>query len=261
MRKIKSVCLLMIMVVLLSCLCACQVDENATFNGSKTGDEKHFDIEFEILNDTYSHDLFVNEGDNIEVSIERTSGSISVSVQNESGDSVYRGDDVDTCKFDVVISEGGTYTLRVTGKKAKGHVAFTRIENANVLVEESQPSTEDSAMVNVDEDQNDNSLLVDKIVGPWYLDDSEMDMEMIGAAFPGIEESGHAMEIRSDGRLSWHVGSDGAVGTYEIDGNNLNATFTSDADGTTYTTKLEYQEANDLLIMNYKDFAFVWKHE
>lgn len=47
-------------------------------------------------------------------------------IQQESHDLVCQGDDVQDGEFEVVISEAGTYTVSVTGKKAKGHVIFTR---------------------------------------------------------------------------------------------------------------------------------------
>ena len=36
-------------------LCSCGSD--ATFDGNKTGDENHFDIEFNMLNTSYTHEL------------------------------------------------------------------------------------------------------------------------------------------------------------------------------------------------------------
>lgn len=41
---------------------ACAMNENAVFNGSKTGAENHFDIDFEMLNAAYEHKLVMEEG-------------------------------------------------------------------------------------------------------------------------------------------------------------------------------------------------------
>lgn len=41
---------------------ACGTNENAVFNGSKTGAENHFDIDFEMLNAAYEHKLVMEEG-------------------------------------------------------------------------------------------------------------------------------------------------------------------------------------------------------
>lgn len=130
---------------------ACGTNENAVFNGSKTGDENHFDIDFEILNTTYEHELVMEEGEGIEVSIQKESGEISVLIQQESHDPVYQGDDVQDGEFEVVISETGTYTVSVTGKKAKGHVIFTRQKKSD--------STDNISKVHISANQ---------IAGPWH---------------------------------------------------------------------------------------------
>lgn len=296
MKMKRNILTMAMAVMLLLGLCACGTNDNATFNGSKTGDAEYFDIDFEILNDTYTHNLVLKDGDSIAISIEKESGVISLLVQKESGDAVYRGDDVEAGSFEVVISEDGTYTLSVTGEKAKGHVVFTRKEKADVADSKEQSETEDNVTesgytesgdadnMNAEdskiensnmgdektEDSNEadtstevsaSSVSVDQIIGPWHLDDSKMDMDAINEAFPGSMEAGNSMEIRSDGKISWYIGSDGGVGTYELDGNWLEATVTSNVDGTVYKNRVEIQENGDgyILIMSYKDFIFTWK--
>lgn len=236
-------------------LCACGTNDNAKFNGSKTGDAQHFDIDFDILNTTYTHELVMEEGESIEISIEKESGSISLLVQKESEDSVYQGDDVDTGEFEVIISEAGTYTLSVTGKKAKGHVVFTKkLRDSDA---ENEVETKDS---DVEEDITSISNVL--IVGPWHLDNSTTDNDALNEEFPGAMEFGNGMEIKSDGRISWYVGADGGTGTYSLEGNSVNATFTSDMDGKSYDSKIEIQQSGEeyVLLMNYKDFTFTWKY-
>ena len=97
-----------------------------TFNGSKTADSDHFDIDFEILNTTYSHEMVMEAGEQIDVSVEQRSGNISLLIQKGDEQPVYRSADAQTASFSVVIQEAGTYTLSVTGKSAKGHVRFQR---------------------------------------------------------------------------------------------------------------------------------------
>lgn len=237
MKIIKYFFTMIVIIMLGVNICACGINEDATFNGSRASDEEHFDIDFEILNGTYTHDLVMNEGDSIALTIEKESGSISLLIQKESKDAIYRGDDVEAGTFEVVISEAGTYTLSVTGKKAKGHVVFTRIENST-------------------------AVSTDQIVGPWHLDDSATDMDAIYDAFPGAMEFGNAMEIRSDGRISWHIGADGGVGTYELKGNSIDAIFTGDLDGTSYENKMEIRENTEgcFLVMKYKDYSLTWKY-
>ena len=105
-------------------LCSCGSD--ATFDGSKTGDENHFDIDFNMLNTSYTHELDMNEGESIDVHIEAESGEISLNIQKEGEEPIYRGNKLESGSFKVGVESAGKYTLTVTGKKAKGHVVLTR---------------------------------------------------------------------------------------------------------------------------------------
>jgi len=64
-----------LLVILFLCvLCACTESKNSTFNGSKTGDSNHYDISFDILNTTYTHELSMKTGESILVHIEKKIG-------------------------------------------------------------------------------------------------------------------------------------------------------------------------------------------
>ena len=102
-------------------------DSGATFSGSKTGDENHFDIEFEVLNSSFSHDLELNEGESLEVTATKEAGKISLRIQCGESEPVYQGDNLESTNFKVNINESGTYTITVAGQKAKGHVVVERV--------------------------------------------------------------------------------------------------------------------------------------
>jgi hypothetical protein len=100
---------------------------NATFSGSKTGDADHFDIEFEVLNSSFTHDLELEEGESLEVTATKESGKISLRIQCGESEPVYQGDNMESANFKVNINESGTYTINVSGQKAKGHVIVERV--------------------------------------------------------------------------------------------------------------------------------------
>ena len=114
----------MIVITLGMILCACS--SGSTFSGSKSGDEDHFDIEFEVLNTSYSHDLDMKAGESIDVAVTCDEGKISVLIAKGDDEPAYRGNDMETSNFNVGIKDAGKYTLTVTGEDAKGHVVFTR---------------------------------------------------------------------------------------------------------------------------------------
>lgn len=116
-----------LLVILFLCvLCACTESKNSTFNGSKTGDSNHYDISFDILNTTYTHELSMKTGESILVHIEKKSGDIKVEIFDSQNVSIYEGNGEVLSDFSVGIAEDGIYTVSVTGKEAKGHASFER---------------------------------------------------------------------------------------------------------------------------------------
>ena len=99
---------------------------NSTFDGSKTGDADHFDIEFATLNTSFTHDIELEEGESLDVSIVKEAGDIALAIQCGDEDPVYTGNGMDSINFQVGINETGVYTITVSGKKAKGHVVVKR---------------------------------------------------------------------------------------------------------------------------------------
>ncbi len=132
MQKITKYILLCITVVM-TCAVLAGCYKEAEFSGSKTGDDDRFDIDFEVLNRSYSHEFDMKAGESIDVSITRKSGNISIEIKKEDADPIYRGNDLDTANFNVKVKEDGIYKVTVKGEKAKGHVVFERHEDPNAI--------------------------------------------------------------------------------------------------------------------------------
>ena len=114
---------------------ACGLCNKATFIGDEIADTDFYDVDFEQMNSTYSHNIDMDAGESIKVKIIRKSGKISVQIYNEADQPAYKGDDVTDAEFEIQINEKGTYRLCVSGKDAKGHVIFLRCrekENTNL---------------------------------------------------------------------------------------------------------------------------------
>ncbi len=123
-KRLITLCTIFIIVI----LGACTGSQNRQFNGSMTGDEDHYDISFDILNTTYTHELTMKQGESILVHIEKQSGDIKVMIQKDQDDPVYEGNGDISTDFSINILEDGVYTVGVTGNKAKGHVTFNRVQ-------------------------------------------------------------------------------------------------------------------------------------
>lgn len=108
--------------ILILTLTACGTD----FDGSRTGNDSEFVMNYKMLNKMDSQDLVVTVGDVIHTKIIVEGGSLSFKIRKDDEAPMYEGKDVTSSdEFDVEIEESGTYTVTVTGKKAKGSVAFT----------------------------------------------------------------------------------------------------------------------------------------
>ena len=120
MKKLGFACILCFSLALLN---ACG---NATFNGSSTGNDTQFIMEYSILNTSDHREMSLKTGDVIDTTIVSDAGSVDIQVENSAGDSIYSETDVPTSEFEIVISQDDTYTFTVTGHRAKGSVSFVK---------------------------------------------------------------------------------------------------------------------------------------
>ena len=100
---------------LITSLTACSPD----FNGSRTGNNNQLIMEYTAFNTTDTQDFVVEAGD-----------IIHVEIVIEDGEPVAESESIFySSEFDVEAEESGTYTVTVTGEKAKGSIKFV-VESA-----------------------------------------------------------------------------------------------------------------------------------
>ena len=99
---------------------------NAAFNGSSTGNDTQFIMEYSILNTSDHREMSLKTGDVIDTTIVSDAGSVDILVENSAGESIYSETNVPTSEFEIVISQDDTYTFTVTGHRAKGSVSFVK---------------------------------------------------------------------------------------------------------------------------------------
>lgn len=120
----KFICILSTVFVMLL-LVACN-GIGMSFSGSRIGNDSQLTMKYSVFNTTYDQYLVMEKGDVIDADIESESGTLSVTIQSEDGETVYENEDVPTGTFQIEISKKGTYKLEVTGKKAKGSLSFRK---------------------------------------------------------------------------------------------------------------------------------------
>ena len=118
MKKfLSTVCTLIFILSLTAC--------GTKFDGSRIGNDSEFIMEYSVLDTTDVQDLTVESGDTISAKIVVDKGSLSIKIQKDGEESIYESNGIFASnEFDVEINESGTYTVEVTGKKAKGSVSF-----------------------------------------------------------------------------------------------------------------------------------------
>jgi hypothetical protein len=94
------------------------------FDGSSTGNDEQFILDYSIMNCTKTDDMKLEKGANINVVIDNKSGHSDILITDSNGEKIYRGDDVASGKFTVAVPKAGTYKFSVTGKNAKGSISF-----------------------------------------------------------------------------------------------------------------------------------------
>lgn len=123
MRKIFAIFGLVLFITLLT---ACSPE----FNGSSTGNDTQFIMEYSILNKSDYRNMTLKSGDIIKTSIVSDSGSVSIEVENSKGEIIYSDEDIPTSDFEIAILQDDTYKFTVTGHNAKGSVKFI-LENVD----------------------------------------------------------------------------------------------------------------------------------
>mgnify|MGYP004512490791 CR=1 FL=1 len=102
-------------------LTACDTD----FDGSRTGNDREYVMEYKVLNTTDAQELTVKSGDTISAKVVSKKGSLSIKIQKEGKKPIYESDGISVSnEFEVEIDEGGVYTVEITGKRAKGSISF-----------------------------------------------------------------------------------------------------------------------------------------
>ena len=68
-------------------------------------------------------------GDELQVEIAQTKGSVDVRIGKEGEEPIYEGNNLIEISFALMIGKTGDYYISVTGNRAKGYVSFERQED------------------------------------------------------------------------------------------------------------------------------------
>ena len=118
MKRVYAILLALSLLTLTAC-------GEAEFEGSRLGSDSELTMEFKILNKTDTQDLTLEDGEQISAQIQLDGGSLSVTIQSGEDAPVYEDADIRDDTTFTAAPEAGTYTVTVSGCRAKGSVCFT----------------------------------------------------------------------------------------------------------------------------------------
>ena len=100
---------------------------SSAFDGSRVSNASVFQMEYSVLNREETAELVLQAGEQLQVSLSHTEGTVDVTVGTDGNEPIYRGNGQQNAEFILEITETGNYHISVLGHQAKGNVSFTRI--------------------------------------------------------------------------------------------------------------------------------------
>lgn len=96
------------------------------FSGSKIIGGDQIKVDFETLNTTVCGAMPLKTGERVNTFIAADKGIVDIQVNDATGVTVYRGNNMESCSFVIEIRNDGNYTFSVSGENAVGSVAFIK---------------------------------------------------------------------------------------------------------------------------------------
>ncbi len=122
--KIKSIVVILLAVLIsMLTLCGCMGRNEVASYYNK---DEYLIIEFTRLH-SYTNSLNMEKGDVIRCAISCEKGTVSLAIEDESGEVIFSEKKISEDNYDVEIPSDGTYYITITGKSSKGNAAFEKI--------------------------------------------------------------------------------------------------------------------------------------
>ncbi len=117
--------------LLIICICAIltECSPSSVVDGNKVSDADCFYMEYSILNKQEDTVMKLRSGDQLQMEIAQTKGSVDVIMGMDGKEPIYEGNGLIEIGFTLMIEKTGDYHIFVTGNRARGYVSFERQEN------------------------------------------------------------------------------------------------------------------------------------
>lgn len=115
----KKIITLTISILFLIFFTSCGKD---SFSGNESATDTAYNLRFSELQGKKVHTMRFSEDDKVQVVIDNMKGSLNLSIEDEKGNNIYKGSNVDSSSFVLGIPKSGEYTIEIKGKKAVGTI-------------------------------------------------------------------------------------------------------------------------------------------
>lgn len=133
--EVKGRCTLNWLFVICVCTILTGCGSGSLFNGNKVSYADSFYMDYAILNKQEDTVMELLSGDELQVEIAQTKGSVDVIIGMDGEEPIYEGNDLTEISFTLNIGKTGDYHISVTGNKAEGYVSFERQEKSRRTTE------------------------------------------------------------------------------------------------------------------------------
>ena len=100
------------------------VSMQSRFDGTRVRNSDAYLLAFTCMNQDDAHSMRMEVGDQLRVEYEIQRGRVDVRVELEGGETLYRGDRVDSASFALPAVRAGEYRVSVHAENAAGRLSF-----------------------------------------------------------------------------------------------------------------------------------------
>ena len=100
------------------------VSMQSCFDGTRVRNPDAYLLAFTCMNQDDAHSMHMEKGDLLRVEYEIQRGRVDVCVETEEGETIYRGDRVDSGSFALPAVRAGEYRVSVHAENAAGRLSF-----------------------------------------------------------------------------------------------------------------------------------------
>lgn len=100
------------------------ISMQSRFDGTRVRNPDAYLLTFSCMNQDDSHSMHMEKGDLLRVEYEIQRGRVDVCVETEEGETIYRGDRVDSGSFALPAARAGEYGVSVHAENAAGRLSF-----------------------------------------------------------------------------------------------------------------------------------------